>query len=66
MRQCVDDETIIDECKRQMLDNLHGIVLNNDVIQALTYHDGIGLWTTEQQNDGKPLYDAFQKDESRV
>lgn len=57
-RQCVDDETIIDECKREMLDNLHGIVLNNDVIQALTYHDGIGLWTTEQQNE----YRAFKQE----
>lgn len=57
-RQCVNDEKIIDSCKEEILNKLHGIVLNNEVIHDLTYHDGIELWTDKQKDE----YSAFKQE----
>lgn len=57
-RQCVNDEKIIDSCKEEILNKLHGTVLNNEVIHDLTYHDGIELWTDKQKDE----YSAFKQE----
>lgn len=58
VRKCVDDESIIDGCKGEILKKLRSKVLSNDIIHDLTYHNGIELWTKEQQNE----YNAFKQE----
>ncbi len=50
-RKCIDDESIIDGCKKVILEKFHNTVLSNDIIHDLTYHDGIELWTNEQRDE---------------
>lgn len=50
-RKCINDETFIDKCKNEILSKLDSMILNNDAIHELTYHDGIELWTDEQRNE---------------
>ena len=57
-RTCVNDETIIDSCKEEILNKLHSAVINNEVIHDLTYHDGIELWTDKQ----KVEYSSFKRE----
>lgn len=58
VRKCVDDESLIDGCKDEILKKLRSKVLSNDIIHDLTYHNGIELWTREQQDE----YNAFKQE----
>ena len=55
-RSCVDDEKVVDECKKQILLKIKSTVLNSEIIHDLTYHDGVELWTVQQQDE----YNAFK------
>lgn len=58
VRKCVDDESIIDGCKGEILKKLRSRALGTDIIHDLTYHNGIALWTREQQDE----YNAFKQE----
>ncbi len=55
-RSCIDDEKVVDECKKQILLKIKSTVLNSEIIHDLTYHDGVELWTVQQQDE----YNAFK------
>ena len=59
VRQCVDDEKIIDDCKEQILKKTRGIVLDSVAIYDLAYHNGIELWTAEQRDEYNKFMEEF-------
>ncbi len=50
-RKYIDDENLIDECKREILKKLQCTPISNDIIHDLTYHEGFELWTEQQKDE---------------
>ena len=58
IRKYIDDESVVDKCKLAMLAKVKEAVLTSDIIKDITYHDGLALWTPEQQSE----YNSFKKE----
>lgn len=50
-RECIDDNSLIDKCKQEILKKVHSARVSNKQFHRLTYHDGIELWTDDQKQE---------------
>ena len=51
VRECITNESDVDECKRLMLKNVQGIGSNSNIEHDLMYHDGVELDTADQRKE---------------
>lgn len=51
VRECIANESDVDECKRLMLKNVQGIGSNSNIEHDLMYHNGVELETADQRKE---------------
>lgn len=51
VRECIANESDVDECKRLMLKNVQGIGSTSNIEHDLMYHNGVELETAEQRKE---------------
>lgn len=51
VRECIGNESDVDECKRLMLKNVQGIGSNSNIEHDLMYHNGVELETADQRKE---------------
>lgn len=51
VRSLCSDPIIVDECKSLMLSNIEKQEQNADSVEHLLFHDGVALWTPDQENE---------------
>lgn len=51
VRECINDETIIDKCKAEILKKLQNVDNSNATAYNLIHSNGIELWTEDQKNE---------------
>lgn len=51
VRECIANESDVDECKRLMLKNVQGIGSNSNIEHGLMYHNGVALETADQRKE---------------
>lgn len=51
VRECITNESDVDECKRLMLKNVQGIGSNSNIEHDLMYHNGVELETADQRKE---------------
>lgn len=56
IRSVINDETLIDECKNKMINNLKNHQLTDGEKIAIEYHGGIEFWTKEQNEEYAHFY----------
>ena len=51
VRSLCSDPIIVDKCKNLMLSNIEKQEQNADSVEHLLFHDGVALWTPDQENE---------------